>query len=100
MKKRNMKKWIPHDFAYCYGIVGSAKNDACKWWTDITKKHIHVKTECDFSECCDENCSECDEQISYCKYLNKVEYGQYPLGDMCKICGVHINTKKAGKSWK
>ena len=26
--------------------------------------------------------------ISYCAFLNYIEYGQYPLGDGCKVCNL------------
>lgn len=90
MKKRAMKKWIPHDLAYCEG---------CKWWRDQTDRCVHKREECQFQDVCQEDCGVCTQPISYCEYLHYREYGQYPLGDMCKVCGEHTHSRKALKNW-
>lgn len=38
------------------------------------------------------NCG-CNESLTYCQYLGIYEVGQYPLGDMCKICEEHLESK-------
>lgn len=81
-KQRHLKKWIPYSI-YC---------DRCKFWHRIQKKHI--RTECQYSDVCGDNCNQCDEPISYCSFLKYIEYGDYPLGEGCNICGVHYNSKK------
>lgn len=118
-RQRHMKKWIP-DYHYCEGIYGKE----CPfykviWWhfpkEDIdaielddfysdkdkksikkllTRKYPHKINECQFANRCKDNCSTCNLQISYCDFLKYTEYGQFPLGDMCKICGVHTLDRK------
>ena len=60
----------------------------------IGKNYNHKREECQFGDWCKENCSKCKEKVSYCAFLNYIEYGQYPLGDMCKICGIHRIDRK------
>lgn len=77
-KQRHLKKWIPNS-VYC---------DDCPFWFDITNKVKHNRELCDFKCTCTDNCDTCDEIISYCAFLNYAEYGQYPLGDGCKVCSI------------
>ena len=100
-RQRHMKKWIP-DYHYCEGIYGKGCPFYQRIWDDYWDKnadyyssyHIHKKNECQFSNRCKENCKECKQSISHCSFLNYTEYGQFPLGDMCKICGVHTLDRK------
>lgn len=85
-KQRHMKKWIP-DYWYCHGMGEGKHKDPCPFWINL-KNHIRKREECDLAKFCDSECSLCDEQVSMCKFLNYIEYGQYPLGDMCKVCGI------------
>jgi hypothetical protein len=61
------------------------------------KTYAHQRSECQFAdkhlEDCTDDCFQCREQVSKCTFLNYTEYGQYPLGDMCKVCGIHENWK-------
>ena len=82
-KQKHLKKWIPKG-VYCYDF----KQGDCPFWKEI-KKPIRKKEECEFGEHCKENCNNCDEIVTYCAFLNYKEYGDYPLGDMCKVCGIH-----------
>lgn len=87
MKKRKMKKWIPISPCYCHGDTGT-----CPWWQRIDEtKHSHRREFCQFyyRGACSRDCNTCDEPAARCLYLNVIDYGQYPLYDMCKICGEH-----------
>lgn len=86
-KQRHMKKWIPNG-VYCHGYIkeGEYKN-SCPFWYNKTNE-IHNRKDCCFNDVCDDNCLKCNERISYCAFLKYIEYGQYPLGDKCKICGI------------
>lgn len=93
-RQRHMKKWIP-DYIYCEGIgVGKHKNPCPFWhciWNEYmdNKTYKHKRSECQFADGCNEDCSQCTEEVTYCEFLNYIEYGPFPLGDMCKICGIH-----------
>jgi hypothetical protein len=96
-KQRHMKKWIPKG-PYCHGMYDVKY---CPFWQDVwsaymdDKTYDHQRSECQFAdkhlENCTDDCSQCREQVSKCTFLNYTEYGQYPLGDMCKVCGIHEN---------
>ena len=97
-RQRHMKKWIP-DYHYCEGIYGKG----CPFYKRVLIDGVseyypnyynHKRNECQFFNRCDEDCSKCKQSISKCEYLNYTEYGQFPLGDMCKICGVHTLDRK------
>lgn len=94
-KQRHMKKWIP-DYHYCEGIYTKGCPFYKRIWheTTINKTYNHKREECLFQNHCEEDCSKCKEKVSYCAFLNYTEYGQYPLGDMCKICGIHEIDRK------
>ena len=86
-KQRHQKKYIPKGY-YCYDF----KKGYCPFWQNISNP-IRKKEECESKIFCENNgnkCDKCNEPVTYCKFLNYKEYGQFPLGDMCKICGVHI----------
>lgn len=87
-KQRHMKKWIP-DYIYCEGIY----DKRCPFFRTFYN-YKRKREECQFKDNCEDNCSECKQKVSYCGFLNYTEYGQYPLGDMCKICGIHEVDKK------
>lgn len=94
-KQRHMKKWIP-DGPYCEGLGEGKHPNPCPFWHDVwnpymkDKTYVHKKEECCWSNVCDEkDCSQCIDEVSKCSFLNLIQYGQYPLGDMCKICGIH-----------
>ena len=85
-RQRHQKKWIPEGI-YCYDF----KRGNCPFWKEI-KNPIRKKEECDFGSNCNFNeiaCENCNEQVTYCSFLHYKEYGSFPLGDMCKICGIH-----------
>jgi hypothetical protein len=86
-KQRHMKKWIP-DGPYCHGMHDVKY---CPFWKEVV--HQHQRNECWLGDRCTDDCSQCDEQITKCTFLNYTEYGQYPLGDMCKVCGIHEDWK-------
>lgn len=117
-QQKHMKKWIP-DYHYCEGIYGIECPFYEKVWYDtsfyekvnltesdysksqieritnmMAKNYNHKKEECQFSNRCKRNCNECKVTVSHCHFLNYTEYGQYPLGDMCKICEVHTLDRK------
>lgn len=77
-RQRHLKKWIPVSI-YC---------DNCPFWHDLTNKVKHRRELCEYSNQCMDNCSNCEELISYCSFLNYIEYGIYPLGEGCKVCGL------------
>ena len=83
-KQRHKKKWIPKGI-YCYDF----KMGNCPFWHEI-RFPIRKKEECQFGKVCETNCNECNEPVAHCSFLNYTEYGQFPLGDMCKICGIHL----------
>ena len=93
-KQRHMKKWIPDGF-YCHGMGEGKHPNSCPFWHDVwdewmkDKIYNHNRSECQFGKGCEEDCSVCDEPVAKCSFLNYIEYGQYPLGDMCKVCGIH-----------
>lgn len=93
-KQRHMKKWIP-DGPYCEGLGRGKHPDPCPFWHRVwaeymdDKTYIHKREQCVDSDVCDGDCSECTDEVSMCIFLNYIEYGQYPLGDMCKVCGIH-----------
>lgn len=112
-KQRHMKKWIP-DYHYCEGIYGKGCPFYNVIWYDASihdleylneenyskraikeikemmkKTYNHKREECQFQKHCKEDCSKCKEKVTHCAFLNYTEYGQYPLGDMCKICDIH-----------
>lgn len=93
-RQRHMKKWIP-DYVYCEGIGEGKHPNPCPFWHELwdqymeNKTYNHKRSECQYANICDDDCSQCTEQVSECDFLNYIEYGQYPLGDMCKICGIH-----------
>ena len=93
-KQRHMKKWIP-DGIYCHGTRKSKRsNYYCPFWYSLYNKYTdntyeHKRSECCFSDVCKEDCSQCTEDVSKCTFLNYIEYGEYPLGDMCKVCKIH-----------
>ena len=88
-----MKKWIP-DGIYCHGTGEGKYPNPCPFWHDIwnecmkDKTYEHKRSECQFREHCEDDCSACDEPVAKCSFLNYIEYGQYPLWDMCKVCGI------------
>lgn len=94
MKKRAMKKWIPIHPFYCYD-----RNGVCPWWREVGKTHKHKKWECRFGDTCDDDCLVCNEHVAYCAYLGVYDYGEYPLVDMCKICGQHEQWKRGKEKW-
>lgn len=89
-----MKKWIP-DGVYCHGVSRGKRSNYCPFWHCLYHKYMpnkiyeHKRDECQFSDVCKDDCSLCTEEVSKCDFLNFIEYGQYPLGDMCKVCGIH-----------
>lgn len=87
-KQRHMKKWIP-DGIYCEGMGIGKHKTPCPFWHSLNCQH--KKSECEFKHNCDDDCDKCTEEISYCSFLNYKEYGQYPLGDTCKVCGIRDN---------
>lgn len=106
MIKYKMKKRIPWHIAYCY----DSKHGICPWWKDLSEsKNVSKLREkyCDEKQYCKiykkyRNCERCNMEISdeatpefvtQCKYMNIIEVGQYPLGDQCKICGMHLKNK-------
>ena len=95
-KQRHMKKWIP-DLVYCHSSdIGKHKKD-CPFWHSIDKKH--KRSECRWAEGCTDDCEQCDEEIVKCDFLNYIEYGQYPLADMCKVCDIHMGDDALWKKW-
>ena len=92
-KQRHMKKWIPNG-VYCYGMGKGKHSNYCPFWHGIwnecmkDKTYEHKRSECQFGEHCEDDCSACDEPVAKCSFLNYIEYGQYPLWDMCKVCGI------------
>lgn len=83
-KQRHMKKWIPNSI-YC---------DNCKFWHSLfNSDRQRRREECQYNDVCDDICAECDEVMSYCAFLKYVEYGRYPLGDGCKVCGLKDDFK-------
>lgn len=93
-KQRHMKKWIP-DYVYCEGIGKGKHPNPCPFWHGVwdeympNKTYNHKRSECWYADSCTDDCAKCDEPVSRCAFLNYTEYGQFPLGDMCKICGIH-----------
>ena len=119
-RQRHMKKWIP-DYHYCEGIYGKGCPFYEKVWYDTSfyvenldilteenyskqsierikkmmeQSYSHKRSECQFNDRCKHDCSVCKETVSHCHFLNYTEYGQFPLGDMCKICGVQTLDRK------
>lgn len=86
-KQRHMKKWIP-DGIYCESMGFGKHKKPCPFWHKLNIEH--KKSDCQFNNICDDNCLDYDEQISYCAFLKYTEYGQYPLGDMCKVCNIRM----------
>ena len=101
-----MKKHIPWNMFYCY----DAKRGGCPWWKNLSENKDANKLRekyCGKKQFCDtykkyNNCEHCDmeladesmpEFVTKCEYLNVIEIGQYPLGDQCKICNVHLKNK-------
>ena len=95
-RQRHMKKWIPYGI-YCHSIDG---NPDCPFWHQLynpyskDKIYVHKENECQFADGCNEDCSQCTEEVTICEFLNYIEYGPFPLGDMCKICGIHERMPK------
>lgn len=76
--QKYLKQFIPND-DYC---------DDCPFFHDLNKQGQdltipHLKKFCNYK--CTEDCTECDEIITYCSFFNIIEYGDYPLGDACKL---------------
>ena len=61
--------------------LNTTQNDLNKQGQDLTIPHL--KKFCSYK--CTEDCTECDEIITYCSFFNIIEYGDYPLGDACKL---------------
>jgi len=85
--KNFLKNFIPIG-PYCHEI---GDNKWCHFykstWKKTIKNHIRNRNECKWDNVCSEDCNVCDEDVSYCQFCNIIEYGDYPLGDGCKICG-------------
>lgn len=105
MNKRTMKKKIPYDKFYCYDFRNGRY--ICPWLIDLsnTKDANKLREKyCTEKKYCDEykqygTCEHCNsiydypEQVTMCRFMKEIEVGQYPLGDQCKICGVHKENK-------
>ena len=74
---------------YCHDYNTIAR---CPFWHDLSKKHIRKKEECLFKDTCLDNCHNCNISVSKCSILNYIEYGEYPLGDLCKVCNYNYKT--------
>ena len=77
-RQRHLKKRIPNSI-YC---------DNCPFWFNITNKVKHNRELCDYAESCTDTCENCDLTIAYCSFMNYIEYGEFPLGDGCKVCDI------------
>lgn len=77
-RQRHLKKWITDSY-YC---------DNCPFWFNITEKVEHKRELCEYSKGCTDNCNKCDLTIAYCSFMNYIEYGEFPLGDGCKVCDI------------
>lgn len=83
MKKRQMKKWIPNNSAYCYKYDKYGKFTICKWWT----KRYYKPNQCN----------------GYCKYIKEGDWEDKTtslLWDKCKECGVKDNFNKTNHKFK
>lgn len=84
--KNYLKNFIPIGI-YCYSYENG---DWCPFykstWNNTIKNYKKNRKECEFKRFCTDDCTECDEVVSYCQFCNLIEYGDFPLGDACKIC--------------
>ena len=108
-QQRHMKKWIPEG-VYCEGSGEGSHKKPCPFHHILdygnpsmddeeyleAYEHPYIQNrehryyECNHKKVCefDKDVSKCTMPISYCAFLKYVEYGQYPLGDMGKVCGI------------
>ena len=90
-RQRHMKKYIPYGI-YCHS---NDESPDCPFWHSFWTEHnkdkvyTHKRSECQFGDSCPEDCFTCLEEVTFCEFLNYIEYGPFPLGDMCKVCGIH-----------
>lgn len=84
--KNYLKNFIPYG-PYCHNYGNSGWCPFYKsTWNNTIKNYKRTKRECEWQDVCNEDCSICNEVVSYCLFLNTVEYGDFPLGDGCKSC--------------
>lgn len=81
-----LKNFIPIG-VYCHSVWNG---DWCPFyqstWNNSIKNYKRKRKECEWKNVCEDNCETCDEIVSYCRFYNIIEYGDFPLGDGCKIC--------------
>lgn len=84
--KNYLKNFIPIG-VYCHSSI---LGDWCPFykstWGKTINNYKRNRNECEWKNVCEDNCEECDETVSYCQFCNIIEYGDFPLGDGCKIC--------------
>jgi len=81
MKKHLDEGLIPNGI-YC---------DDCPYWHSLNtnmQSCWHDRELCQFKDTCPDDCENCDEEITYCEFLDYTEYGPFPLSDGCKACGI------------
>ena len=69
-----------------YNILRNAGIKSPKKHHKSKLHHRRKRKECEWKNVCEDNCETCDEIVSYCRFYNIIEYGDFPLGDGCKIC--------------
>lgn len=88
-----MKTKIPYSEFYCHDDSGNI----CPWWTRIATLPCEERHKyCELKDICEDDCSVCNEAITYCKYLNHYEIGQGMLWDQSKICDVNLERQYKG----